>query len=1106
MSRWSMAASCSSATAKMTAARRVLQRAGRHIVAGRVSRVSLRVFVPAVLTASVAGGAGLAAASMPTARATGEAPGAPGATSYLDVARKDCFGTARNSTSKVWFTVAGGVLSDVYSPTIENTNVNTVQYIVTDGKTFADLQQRDMTYSVSSPDRSGMVCQVASTDAKHGFRLVSEYITDPARDSVVVHTTLEPLLGSVRSVEDLKVYVRYDATIDNTGGGGSVNGGPNDATVDPATTALVSSDTRPATGPFAAQVVGALVSNRPFLAESSGFVGTPSDGLSQLDTYHQLVHSYQSADDGNVVQTALIDSVGDRPFTLALGFGPSSLVAIDMAKQSATRPFGGTLAQYVQGWRGYDSALHRPPQHVAGFSATDDAATQRMYRLSANVLKAAEDKTNIGAFVASPTDPWGQAVPAATTHPGWTYREVFARDSYETFTGLLADGDRASARDMVSFLFDRVQQADGSFPRDSELNGAVAPDTFGLSEIDEDAYPLLMAWEAGFAGDVYFYRDHIRPAADFIVDHGPAYGVERWEEHPGYSPSTIAAEIAGLDAAAHLAKAAGDSARARLYLATADYYQRNVKTWTVTTTGPYAGHRYFIRLSPTGDPNAAETYNLGNGSLSNVDQRSVIDASFLELTRLGELAPNDPDVQASLGVVDSVLESQTASGPGWHRYGVQANGSTDGYGDCYEPDPTNCSPTGAPWFGPGAGSGHPWPLLTGERAEQELQDGDAVGASALAPDMQRMSWGVGLVPEQAWEDPSSPASPYGTDPPTASIGFSNGKGAGSATPLIWAQAQYLRLVRDLQTGTLLDQPSITQTRYVKSGAPAVVPLTISSQAPGAITATATTLVSGTTTPGARVEIAASQPGSTTNTTSVVGAFADADGTFQATIPTPSGMTVITATATVGQHASGWAQQTVTAAYPSLSAAYNNVGITSDSDTSPGDFDSLGDSYSAQALASGAPDALHAGSTVTVDGVTLTWPNVPAGQPDNSVAGGQSFAVSGSGSILGVLGTAAFGPATGTGTITYTDGTTQSFALTFGDWASSTAAPETRIVTTTDRWNTPTGSNGSGGVRNIYFASVPLQAGKTVALVTLPDISNGVGAITAMHIFALAIGG
>ncbi len=864
----------------------------------------------AVLTAGALS-ASTAAAASPAAPPTGAAPGGPGAQSYLDVARKDCFGTARNTTSKVWFTVAGGVLSDVFSPNIEATNVNTVQYIITDGRSFADLQQRDMTYSLSSPDRSGMVCQVTSTDRAHGFRLVSDYITDPGRDSVVVHTTLQPLNGAgANAVSKLKVYVRYDATIDNSGGGGTTNGGANDATVDPASTALVSSDTTAPTGPFAAQVVGALAADHPFLAESSGFAGTPSDGLSQLDTHHALVNDYRSADDGNVVQTALIDTTPGQPFTLALGFAPDASGAIAAAQGSATQSFAHTLAAYESGWQGYDASLRRPPAGLPGFSGAQNAAMHRTYWLSANVIKAAEDKTNTGAFVASPTDPWGQSVPASTTHAGWTYREVFARDSYETFTGLLADGDRASARDMVQFMFDKTQQPDGSFPRDSELDGAVAPDTFGLSEIDEVAYPLLMAWEAGLSGDAAFYRDHVRPAADYIVDHGPSTGAERWEEHPGYSPATIASEIAGLVAAGQLAQAAGDSARAHLYLATADDYQRNVKAWTVTTSGP-DGPRYFIRESVSGNPNTDQTYNLGNGSLNNIDQRSIIDAGFLELTRMGELSATDRDVRASLKVVDSVLQSQTSSGPGWHRYGIKANGSTDGYGDCYVPDPTNCSPTGEGWFTHAVGSGHLWPLLNGERAEQDLQSGATAAASRLAATFQRMTWGPGYVPEQVWEDPNIPASPFGADPTSASIGFTNGKAAGSAAPLIWGQAQYLRLVLDLQDGRVSDQPSLTRARYVSSGPPSDVGVTITSPSAGAMTTGATTTVTGTTTPGATVEVSAGQPGAAANPTTVIATVADAQGQFSATVPTPSGATVITAAATTGPRATGWAQESVT---------------------------------------------------------------------------------------------------------------------------------------------------------------------------------------------------
>ena len=113
---------------------------------------------------AVTSGFALATGTAGTARAADVAPGAPGAPSYFDLARKDCVGTATGNRSKVWYTVAGGVLSDVYEPTIDNTNVQTLQYIVTDGATFTDLQSRDMTYTVAAED-SGMACTVTATAA-----------------------------------------------------------------------------------------------------------------------------------------------------------------------------------------------------------------------------------------------------------------------------------------------------------------------------------------------------------------------------------------------------------------------------------------------------------------------------------------------------------------------------------------------------------------------------------------------------------------------------------------------------------------------------------------------------------------------------------------------------------------------------------------------------------------------------------------------------------------------------------------------------------------------------------------------------------------------------
>src|SRR3954454_14994874 len=141
----------------------------------RMWRMGVAGFVLAALTAAPAQAA--------------PAPGAPGALSHFDLARKDCVGTARNRTSRVWFTVADGVLSDVYEPNVDTTNVETMQYVVTDVRTFTDLQQRDTTYTVRA-DRTGMACTVTSTANSGAYRLRTTYIADPARDTILVRTRL----------------------------------------------------------------------------------------------------------------------------------------------------------------------------------------------------------------------------------------------------------------------------------------------------------------------------------------------------------------------------------------------------------------------------------------------------------------------------------------------------------------------------------------------------------------------------------------------------------------------------------------------------------------------------------------------------------------------------------------------------------------------------------------------------------------------------------------------------------------------------------------------------------------------------------------------------
>ena len=845
--------------------------------------------------------AGLAASAADAATA----PGSPGSPSYFDLARKDCVGTARNTTSRVWFTVADGVLSDTYWPNVDATNVHTLQYVVSDGSTFTDLQTRDMTYRVV-PDPSGMSCTIVASSAAHHYSIRTTYIADPARDSVLMRTRFRGPSGD-------QVYVRLDPLAGGTGGGATPpnsqsapNAGGNSASlvgsvpVDSNTNTVTNATNRT----YAVPTFEALQAKHGFGSESVGYAGTASDGLTTLDASHALTTSFDSAPNGHVTLTAQLRLRHGRSTDLALGFGQTQAAAIATAGASADQRFGRAWRAYEDQWSRYDAHLRRPSRSLG-------RGADQAYYASVNVVKASEDKQFPGAIAAGLDSPWGQSVPAGVFTNGeptyfGSYREVFARDLYEAFTGLLVAGDVQTAQDATLFLFNRQQQSDGSMPRNSLENGLPAPDTGGL-QLDETSYPILMDWQSGLAHDGSLYRNHVIPAADFLLAHGPSDGVERWEEQSGFSPSTISAEIAGLTAAAHIATVNHDPAHARLYQATADDFARNIKAWTVTTTGPYAP-RYFIRVSKTGDPNIASPYALGNGNTANVDQRSIVDAGFLELVRLGILPARDADVRASLGVIDKTIEAQTDSGPGFYRYGTSAPGSEDGYGDCVPGGASSCSVLGAPWPPTDTGTGHLWPVLSAERAEYDLDAGQGSSARSLLGDMLNMTSGQGLEPEQVWEDPNVPPSPFGTDPATASIGFTNGKPVGSASPLTWAQATVARLTIDLGAGHSVETPDIVSDRYVAHGMPGTLPLTILSPAPGSPVTTQSITVTGTTAPRALVDAEAAGPSGGTAVTA--SAMADASGHWSLSLtPTTFGSPTITVTATRG-NSTGYAQESV----------------------------------------------------------------------------------------------------------------------------------------------------------------------------------------------------
>jgi glucoamylase len=687
--------------------------------------------MPALPAALLVASLGLVVPAAPTA-----APGAPGVDPQYLPADKSGLLTSRTKDSKVWATVQReGGLGEIFYPTIDGPSARSLSFVVTAHGGIASA-------SVSTDQPDGL--RFRQTFTGRGWRLTADYATDPARSSVLVDLSFSAPRG-------YGLFAVYDPALGNTRGGdsGRTVGGALTATDGAVSSALAGS----------------------FAATSSGFAGV-SDGLTDLRDGRMDWH-YASAAAGNLVQTAALRG---RHSTLALGFAGSAAGALAVARQSLRSGFGAVARSYAYGWQRYLAGLSVPPLPTA--------AERRLYRTSAMILAASEDKTHPGAYVAAPVSPWA----FGTDDPSAPYHLVWARDLYQIATGLIAAGDRAGAGRALDFLFGTQQKPDGSFPQNSRVDGTPV---WGGLQLDEVALPIVLAYQLGRA-DTW---PHVKAAADFLLAYpgAPFTPQERWENQSGYSPNTIATEIAGLVCAASFARTSGDLASAGRYLATADSWRARLKSWTLTSTGPYSAKPYFLRLTKDGKPDAGTTYNIGDSGPVNVDQRSVVDPSFLDLVRLGVLPAADPDVVNSLSVVDAQLGVSTPNGFFWHR------ASFDGFGEKLD---------GSQWaYGEADGSlvsrGRLWPLLSGERGEYDIAAGDLRGASARLADMARATGPGGLLPEQVWDRTA----------PAGSGRFAPGTPTFSATPLAWTHAQYLRLARDLAAGRIVEQPAAVTDRY-----------------------------------------------------------------------------------------------------------------------------------------------------------------------------------------------------------------------------------------------------------------------------------------------------
>lgn len=891
----------------------------------------------------------------------GNSGSANGISSYYGLGRKDCIGTAQNTTSKIWFTVANGVLSDVYGATVDITNLQSLQYVVTDGSSFTDLQASDMTYT-ASVDSTGMICTITSTptETDHDYTLTTTYITDPASNTVLMKTTMTGNTG-------LKVYVRMNSAVNGNGGGGEPSNGGNmggdTATVD-SSGALVSFDTNTSVAAQNATYMTpqylSLTANAAFGATANGYADPVDctsdcqDPLTQLENDYTVTADTSTVANGNVVQVAQLNTTGGS-WELALSLNTSQAAAVSAGATAVAGNFSSQQSTYQSQWQSYDSQqiTNGPPSSLPGVSSTQMGEVSSRYYQALNTVKAAEDKTFPGALSAGLADPWGQSVPAGQNQasnngsPSWSqfdggyapyygsYKEVFARDGSQAATALLYAGDTDTAQDVANFLLTQQQLSTGQIPRNSLPNGQPAPDS-GAVQIDESAFPILLAYQSGlYKGNPSVYTQNIIPAADWIIANGPegtgpncwqvqcAIGVERWEEQHGYSPSSIAAVIAGLTAASAIATANGDSENAQHFQAAADNFQHYLPDNAVNTSpgnvsdANFGSAPYYLRVAQGNPTDAGVTYSLGNGITPDQSQLNVIDPGFLELVRLGAYPASNSYITNTVNIIDSGNDSNDGANvsvslpngvTGYHRYATGSTSPEDGYGDCIEGGNSVCSTTGAPWAPSGTGIGHAWPLLSGERGEYEIASGDDTAAGDDLVDMMSMAGTGGLIPEQAWISDDLDASPYGSDPATASIGFTQGRPAGSAMPLTWATAQFARLVMNLEASNNIETPSIVTSRYPGGVAPILSTFTVSSPTGGGGTngcssstsGGGTVTVTGTTAAGA--SIVAKNFNKATGAVTEQSGTATSTGSFSISISTAANSTLSVSAQSNGQTA------------------------------------------------------------------------------------------------------------------------------------------------------------------------------------------------------------
>ncbi|HVN44701.1 MAG TPA: glycoside hydrolase family 15 protein [Steroidobacteraceae bacterium] len=681
-----------------------------------------------------------------------DAPGAPGLSPTWCSSDKEMVGCALGA-SRLWFTIGGGIVNEVYYPRVDIPQIRDLGFLVGDGAGFWVEVKRLWQHVVELAAPGAPAVRIVHRHER--FELTLRVTPCEQRDVLLIEVSLS-------GHESLRPHALLAPHLGGTG------------TNNRAEVACYRGRRLlwAEQGPFSLALAAVTAEQRDALGRASAGIVGASDGWQDFARHGALTWQYDSAGPGNV---ALIGEL-PRHAVLALGFGSSPESAATLALTALSEPFEISWERQLVSWTRWHSSC----EHELACAGLPAECAEQV-RTSTMVLRAHQDKTYPGAMVASLSVPWGN-----TREERAGYHLVWPRDLVESSGALLAVGAVREARNTLRYLH-ATQHADGHWSQNQWLGGKGYWE--GL-QLDETAFPVLLAvaLDERNALEGTEVRDMIQRALSFLVRNGPVSQQDRWEENAGLNTFTLAVCISALVAGApYLAAEERD-----LALAIADYWNARLESWTsVGADAPlaqlYGVPGYYVRVAPeqtliSEHPDGVLTIRNQQRDFS-LPVGAQVGVDFLQLVRFGLRRAEDPLVVATVKVVDALLKVDTPCGPVWHRY------NEDGYGEHDD---------GSAYDGSGRGRG--WPLLTGERGHYEL----CLGRDPLPYliTMTRMASAGGMLPEQVWDSAPLPAR-----------GLAPGRPTGAAMPLVWAHAEYLKLVASRRLGRPFDRPDSVWRRY-----------------------------------------------------------------------------------------------------------------------------------------------------------------------------------------------------------------------------------------------------------------------------------------------------